>query len=229
MNPNVLPCGIICGLKIEYVSGHEVRIKPGFAYNDGGGRWPIQLDEDLIIDIEQDLDTGSEQTNQFYYVWLITSKYTNNIKGLFSLSSTDPILPEGYSPKRRIGVVRNDNNGDFLNFYMEGSRIRNYLYQEDIGKLRLLSGGSATNWTPIDCSSLIPPVSRLGYFEFAQVNSGITAWFGVNGLSTKMRFIKNNGVSVSWLGTDDQQKIEYMCNLSSAATYLDVMGFSDEV
>jgi hypothetical protein len=52
------------------------------------------------------LDTGTVAANTWYYVWLIRNPSSLAVDALFSLSSTAPTMPSGFTQKRRIGVVR---------------------------------------------------------------------------------------------------------------------------
>jgi len=223
----ILLCGLLCGLELEYISAYQININPGFCVVPETDGEFIKLENPITINITQDLDTGSEEASTWYHIHLCRDLDTEEVFAKFSKSIDSPSI-SGNIITRRIGVVRNDASSNFLKFYMQGDKFRKYYYREDLGILRVLSGGSATVWSAIDCSSLIPPTSELGYFEFTQINGGgLTTWLSVNDLETKTRFIKAAGSICTWHETDNQQKVEYMHNISGGAAYLDVLGFEE--
>lgn len=57
------------------------------------------------------LDTGSEASSTWYYIWAINNGSTT--KGLLSLSGTAPTLPGGYTFKALVGRVFNDSGSNF--------------------------------------------------------------------------------------------------------------------
>jgi hypothetical protein len=99
------------------------------------------------------LDTGAEAISTWYYIWLIYNPTTGVTAGLFSISSTAPTLPSGYTKKRLIGAVRNKSDGNFQKFYQY-----NYEYML-YAAVVAVNFGSSTTWASSDISAIIPPVS----------------------------------------------------------------------
>jgi len=228
----------IAGLTISPNATHptyQIDIAIGTCKSDDDERNLI-LTSPITIDItasgENGLDTGSEAASSWYYVWLIYNPTTDTYKGLFSLSSTSPTLPEGYVYKRRIGVVRNSVGSDFLNFRMIGNGVRRrYEYNEDrYGVLRVLSNGTATIWTDIDVSSVVPPTAIVLIIEAHQsgtpngqlrddgysFDSG--QWIVRPGSSSDQISIINVG-----------QTIEYKNSGAGSSFYVDVLSFEEDL
>ena len=75
------------------------------------------------LDITTGLDTGSEAVSTWYYIWIFTKTGEATYTFRFSTSNTGPTVPEGYTKKWLIGVVRNDASGDFLAFYQKNKTV----------------------------------------------------------------------------------------------------------
>jgi len=108
---------------------------------------------DLTLDITASgangLDTGSEAASTWYFIWVIVGP--EGPAGLLSTSSTAPTLPTGFVGKRLLGAVRNDASSNFIIFRQIGA---NYYYKTLYQVI--LSNGSATAFTAVDCSTYVP-------------------------------------------------------------------------
>lgn len=51
------------------------------------------------------LDTGVRAANTTYHVWVIKNPTSGVVDALFSTSATNPVMPTGYTLKRRIGAI----------------------------------------------------------------------------------------------------------------------------
>jgi hypothetical protein len=180
------------------------------------------------------LDTGVEAANTWYYIWLIYNPGTTTYAGLFSLSSTSPTLPAGYTKKRRLLSVRNNASSNFWGWtQITSTNTRQVLYeQESSTNLLVLNAGTSTSFVTVACSSLIPPTSQTGIF-------GI--WFNST-VGTRYAKIRPNGVtkdppmvaqypgsSQIPVGTDSSQNIQYANSSSGGASTIWVQGFIEEV
>lgn len=66
------------------------------------------------------LDTSSKANSTFYHIWLVRKDLDGSIDALFSTSATAPVLPSGYTAKRRIGAVVTDGTGTIRPFLQSG-------------------------------------------------------------------------------------------------------------
>lgn len=69
------------------------------------------------------LDTGSKAVSTWYHVFLISNGTNTDV--MFSTSQTSPIMPSGYTSKRRIGSIKTDASGNILGF-LQDADIFNY-------------------------------------------------------------------------------------------------------
>ena len=157
------------------------------------------------------LDTGSEASDTWYYIYVIYNPTTDIVAGLLSASPTSPTMPSGYTKRRLVGSCRNDSSSNIADFRQLGTGNRRTVYGEY--KHGLLSAGSAASWTDIDCSAWIPATSRFGDFSCVLTKSG--GWIAMD--------IRPKGSSANFVtlgafttfkgtfpcGTDDSRFIQY--------------------
>jgi len=64
------------------------------------------------------LDTGTVAADTFYYLFAIYNPTTQTSDALFSISSTSPTLPSGYTKKKFLKKVRTDASGNLIAGYI---------------------------------------------------------------------------------------------------------------
>jgi hypothetical protein len=69
------------------------------------------------------LDTGSETTNTWYYIYLIMRSDTGVVDVLLSASATAPTMPANYDHKRRIAAVFNDGSSNIIQYNQAGDEF----------------------------------------------------------------------------------------------------------
>lgn len=162
LHRTILPDSFINGLRLVWVSDSQIQINAGVCKDSADKtviRNPAPLTVDLSASGANGLDVSVEAASTFYAVHVIKgmSGFIPTA-GLFSLSETDPTLPENYTDFRHIGWVRNNASSNIRPFLMRGrSQDRLVQYLDPVNSRAVLSGGSATEDTSVDCSSLIPP------------------------------------------------------------------------
>ena len=97
------------------------------------------------------LDTGSENTDLWYYIWII-AKADGTVSAILSASSTAPTMPLGYTFKRLVSMVRN-TSGNFVDFYQT-----DFYYYYTLSPLAASQSVFGTN--TIDCSVYIPDLVK---------------------------------------------------------------------
>lgn len=107
------------------------------------------------------LDTGSVSADTWYTIWVIADTTGSNaVAGLMSLSEFTPTLPGTHDVQRRVGWARTDSTSDFYKaFYGQSGFARVALWDVSETLLEVLTDGSATVYTIVDCSEFIPPVT----------------------------------------------------------------------
>ena len=172
------------------------------------------------------LDTGAEANSTWYYEWLIYNPSTDTYGGLFSLSSTSPSMPTGYTKKRRLGSWYNNSSGNLRAATMSRAinNCREYEYDgETAATVQVLNGGSATSFTNVTCSGLIAPTSTYGQFlvEMQGMSSSAYCYLRPNGSAVATPiFIQYGGYgsitaqavasAPQWIKTDGSQIIQYL-------------------
>lgn len=117
------------------------------------------------------LDTGSEVGNTWYACHIIDGPGAT-VASLFSLSSTAPTLPAGYTVFRFIGWAFNTSGGDFRLGAAFGLRTREFFYSNNLSGRAVLAGGASTSWTDVVCTGQIAPTSRRAQFVAFQDTAG---------------------------------------------------------
>lgn len=115
------------------------------------------------------LDTGTEANSTWYYLYMIgkTDGTTDYVLSVTNESVSGSItLPSGYTLKRQMPfAVRNDSSGNFLPFFVQGRQVfytgESGQALSSAGPLTLLNSGTATTFTDVACSSVVPAISQL--------------------------------------------------------------------
>jgi hypothetical protein len=243
-----LPTRYITGLGLRRVDNSHVEIATG-ACRDDADSFDVRAASLITVDVAASgvngRDAGSEAANTWYSVWIIAdSNGVNPVAGLLSTSSTTPTLPAGYNKKRRLGWTRNNGSSNFMLWQqvIQSGNARKYLYDaEAAANVEVLTAGSATAYTTVNCSSFVPPTSTLAEMIVRHLTNNDnkwTAWVpnGVTEATPAMRIfsgadlLNSNDVSVAFqLRTDTLQRVQYKNNASGGSTTAWVYGFVDEI
>jgi hypothetical protein len=113
----------------------------------------VSVTIDLAAAGANGLDTGSEAGSTWYYLWVL-AKADNTACGVFSLSSTTPTFPAGYTFKALVGAVRNDSSSNFVPF----SQINNKVVRANTW---MVSAGVETTYTAIDVTAFVPVTAKV--------------------------------------------------------------------
>lgn len=158
--------GHITGAILEYVSGGSYRVTAGSFYVPSLGA--------VISSSSPVTKNPSLPVNQYLHVY----GYLNGTSVDYETSTTAPSSPyfgtartkSGDTSRRYIGSMKIDSNGSIYNFIIVGNE---YYYQTNIisAPFPVLSNGSATSITSINCSNVIPSVSRVGIFTVTNTDS----------------------------------------------------------
>lgn len=123
----------------------------------------VDLTANITASGANGLDTGSEASGTWYYIWVVYNGTT--VASLLSTSSTSPTLPSGYTYKALVSAVRNDGSSNFVNFIQSGNE---YWYSSWQTAASGNVGGGA--WTAIDTTSYVP--SALSNITFGMAYRG---------------------------------------------------------
>ena len=96
------------------------------------------------------LDTGSVAPSTWYSVYVIYDPATATAGGLYSLSSTSPTLPTGYTAFARLGSVQTDASSHFYRILQINNRAQYTVTggTNTANMLEMISGNSGSTSTP---------------------------------------------------------------------------------
>jgi len=231
--------------KITYTSANTITIPASSAVRDGINSQDITFASPVVIDLSASgvngLDTGSEASSTWYYVYAIYNPTTDTAAGLLSVTNeadTGTItLPPDYTKKRQLKIeVYNGSGDDILKFVHYDQNKINWVGDSE-STLLVLNGGNATSYTDIDCTSLIPPTSQMGYFKVMTSTTNDArreAYLRTNGESVDMVAISSRGTGTVaraknnvafFMATDSSQLVEYKTDTSGTTLDTSVLGY----
>lgn len=126
--------GYIDGLLLSNNSddaNHDIDISSGICRGDGDDS-DLHIETGLTKQLDATweegtglggLDTGSIAASTWYHVWVIKRTDTGVVDVLFSTSPTDPVMPENYNCKRRVGAILTDGSSNIIPFYQIGNKF----------------------------------------------------------------------------------------------------------
>jgi len=236
--------GSLVGCQVEYVSPSSVKINPR-KHRDITHVAIIHITTAQTVSISSNgangLDTGSEATNSWYYLWAIGNSTTGAVAGLLSLSNSSPTMPSGFDKKHLLPiVVRNNGASDIIPFYLGawGHFATEVLYDVAFseaavaGATQILNGGTQTSFTSVGASAYIPPVSSCGIFNAGINGNGAGAWVRPADITSHTGLFLSSGTSALGISdygkrfamrVDSSQQIQY--KRSGSTLTLDVAGF----
>lgn len=130
-------------------------------YTSGGGAKVFNAVSVNIDLASGGLDTGSEASSTWYYVWIFSDG--TNLTGRLSVSATAPTAPGGYSYSARVGAVRNDASSNLLRTIQRGRRVTLVVGTNPTALPVMISGASgsptAPTWTAVAVGGFVPPTA----------------------------------------------------------------------
>lgn len=149
----------IQGLILEYTDSSTVTLNVGEcrSYSD-------EIDMIITSTLECDLTTsglgglytGSVASDTWYFIFIVKDYLTGNYYAIAHTSAT-PSLPAKYQ-YRRVGTIKTDGSSNIIYFQQIG--INNKRETIFSNMYNVLSAGSDTTWTDVDCSDVVPTTSK---------------------------------------------------------------------
>lgn len=225
-----------CNLYVRYTSATQVTVSADSVWlidSSGDAKLFSSVSEVAAITSSgaSGLDTGSEGSSTWYYVWLI-GKTDGTIDALLSASATAPTLPSGYTYKGRVGVVRNNSSSDFEGFQQRGGTVNSVL------SANALTAGSQTSFTSVSLASFIPPEAQTVFVRGSLLSTSGTnsCTLGISGgsASTEPRFTEQTNAATTTAVIANfppiviitAQTIYYRVQGTNASCDLGIMGFT---
>lgn len=158
---------LIDRLVIECHNDSQIVIKQDSAVGSDDGDRAMTAASDLTLDItasgKNGLDTGSESSDTWYYIYMIMDTDTPEVAGLISASPTSPTLPGGFTKKRLVGAVRNNGSGNLIHFNQLGNVVRY------VDSYNVLGVGASTGWRTFSVANYVAPISYWALMSAYQI------------------------------------------------------------
>lgn len=208
---------------------------------DSTGVFQIIVDEVLSPDITQDglngLDTGTVAASTVYAVHLVADPVTLQATGaMFSLSSTAPLMPFGYSAFALIGFVVTDGTSDILLGSWTGGNDTRRTFVYDAPIATAVTAGNATSYTAVSLAAFVPAVQdtpvSIAYSFLPGAASRVLNLTPGNGVGNAVTItgqvtsvVVSNNVEVFAKVTSSVPEIDYKVTNSGDAVAINVAGF----
>jgi hypothetical protein len=162
----LLPRGYISGARLSWISNPAVSAGTAGQVStvvDSQGNFPLVwtglLNADITVAGPGGLQTGQvEAADTWYQVLVIGASDGSQPTALLLVPDGVPFAQLNYDIFRRIGFVRNNAFFNLLPFIQVGDgNVRTIAYDMNGINLSVLFLGSATVFTDVDCSALVPP------------------------------------------------------------------------
>lgn len=226
------PKGYIAGPAPTYASAATITLPIGLKARNSADTADIEVTgSNITLSLATSgaagLDTGSEASNTWYYVYLIRKSSDGTVSAVFSVTneavSGSITYPSGYDQKRQLPIaVRNNGSSNILSFYIQNWGINpTIMYNTDFPgsstdtntQTNVLDNGSAGSFTSVSCASYIPPISTIGIFHSAQTTAGTITYLRAAGSSL------TNGLAVRNYDEDTHAHLVVPTNTSQAIEY----------
>lgn len=194
----------------------------------------------------QSAKCGVEVASGWYAVWLLNG--TSGAGGYLSTQRTSVFAaPSGYAlGLRRVGWIRNNSSGDIAAFTVVGDGANRSVFWDcsatDTSVTRVLSAGSATSWTSVDCSPGVPPTAQTAWINayLFQPSANVEMFWRTGG-SGNSDTSRSAGVAVASASSTGRamgffplrlsktQTVDYVLGASAGSSaYGNVAGFFDD-
>lgn len=122
--------GALSGLGMTWNSATSLSVAPGGATSDDNALTMLlattatkNVNAVWSAGAGGSLDTGAIAANTWYHVFLIENPASGAVDILTSTSVGAPVLPSGYTKKRRIGSIKTDGSSNMLQFSQVGDQF----------------------------------------------------------------------------------------------------------
>lgn len=223
-----IPKGYIDGLKMEWVSGTQLRVTSGSAYVPGTAR-VAELAAAVTL-------SPSLAANSWYHCFLTDSGSAVGVEAV----ATAPAAPyfgtarakTGDTSRRYIGSFRTNASAQLHNFIVNNGLV-SYRQRISLSPFRVLSNGMAAVPTNVSCANVVPVSSRLAYI--VPVNQdptlGVQISSSDSGDTTQELLFQSSGATgmsrpPTLMHLDENQALSYSFpSTPSGGFYVDVWGY----
>lgn len=162
------------GLEVTCTSTNNVSVTADYmALWDGSSIVPItgvSVHANITASGASGLDTGSEASSTWYYLYVIAHADGSSPVGILSVSSLAPTLPASYTLYRLVSAVRNNASSNLIAQHQLGHKAH---IGDEESNSNILTGGTATSATDVDASAMVPPIASVGIFSVQTVDGSL--------------------------------------------------------
>ena len=147
-----------------------VGIAPGFCIDDTRTGY-ITISSIVNVNIggstgTSAMDVAGSPANTFHYTYVIKNPTTGSVDTLISLNESSPVMPNGYTMKRRVGVFRTNAASAIKHFRAVGKGMdKKYFYQSGVNFI-VFQQSTGVTWHDISCNSFVPPTAGIAIMGF---------------------------------------------------------------
>jgi len=225
----------------DYLAGFEVSVSGGLVTVQGGicrdqtGVDTIKRTSSITIDPLSvglnGIDSGALGFNTWYRVWVIKNPTSGSVGGLLSASDT-PLMPSGYTLRRRVGWARTGATAAL--WRQETLTGRRVLWIEDttINPFSVMVAQNVNNgtWDTINLTQVVPPSARLVTIYFDRANAGGVLRMRLNNLQVLNFAPLGVTGAMTTIPCGPTQTFEITSSTTGAETVnMQVQGYIDDV
>lgn len=227
MSGQPIPAGYIDGLKMEWVSGTQMRFTSGSAYVPSLGR-ALALAAAVT-------KSPSLAASTWYHAYLYSNAGTPDVE----VTTTAPDTPysgtarakTGDTSRRYIGSFKTDASGAIIQFIIDTTGAFRYLISNNLAPLRCLANGKATTRTTVSVAGAVPATAVGAIFIMTNTDTSFFANLSIpTSVSSSVVGIAPGGAlagQVLTFPTDSSQNVDYYYgSLPANGLYIDVVGFT---
>jgi len=238
LTDDTAPVGTIIGFNPQWTSSAVLGASPGVVYIESLGG--------TISGTPVDITPSSPSNNTWYHVYVYSSDGTTAGTPTLEASTTAPVAfatPAGFArsktgdtSRRYLYSARTNGSGQFYQFACDQQGLFKWKNQNLSGSpFRVLSAGSATSSTNVDCSAVVPTTARSIFLEIVNTSTttGVFVTSGdVTATSTDYELecaaVPAAGAIIvfGFIGCDASQTLNYLNSTGGGAVYLDVCAFN---
>lgn len=179
MSGQPIPAGYIDGLKMEWVSGTQIRFTSGSAYIPSLGR-SLALPSAMT-------KSPTLAASTWYHNYLYSNSGTPDVETV----TTTPDTPysgsarakTGDTSRRYIGSFRTNASAQIIQFLHQGDHI-DYLRIGGVTELRVLANGQSVSDAPVNCANVVPVTSRLALLRLVNTDTTLDCLTGLSDIGT---------------------------------------------
>lgn len=220
--------GFITGLQLEWVSTTQVKIKTGAAQ--------IQSTGEIVTLASDSTISPTLSASAWHYCYLYLSSGTPTVECATTAPATawfgTARSKTSATGRRYIGAIKTNGSSQIYEFYHNATT--NFYQWGEVttsSPFRVLSGGTATTETSVDCTAVVPATGRAAQLRMINTEpvGGQNSFIRSRTGGPNQLQLRVNSDLITPIVLTSAQLFYYIYGSapSTGATYIDVVGFYD--